>query len=202
MEIQLNEIIERIKKDAVEAAEAEAESIVNLAKSEAEKIIFDAKSQAERIISEAKTEQVRVVASGEDAIRQAGRNLLISFRQSVAKQVDAIAAQHVATAYSGENLSSLILTAVERWINNTEADSITVLLSSDELAQLEGGLTDALNSKFASGVTLKASDSFDGGFRIAANNSGIYYDYSREAVINLLSNYLSPKVTALLKEAE
>ena len=52
------------------------------------------------------------------------------------------------------------------------------------------------------GITLKASDNFDGGFRIAVKDGGAYYDYSAEAVVDMLSNYLSPKVTALLKEAE
>ena len=37
MEIQLQELIDQIKKDGVEAAEAEAVSILNAAKSEAEK---------------------------------------------------------------------------------------------------------------------------------------------------------------------
>ena len=52
------------------------------------------------------------------------------------------------------------------------------------------------------GVTLKTSDNLDGGFRIAVNSSGAYYDYSTESVVDMLSNYLSPKVVALLKEAE
>ena len=38
MEIQLQELIEQIKKDGVQAAEAEAKSIVDAAKEEAEKI--------------------------------------------------------------------------------------------------------------------------------------------------------------------
>ena len=54
----------------------------------------------------------------------------------------------------------------------------------------------------SSGVTLKANDNFDGGFRIAVNNGTVYYDYSSQAVTDMLSDYLSPKVTALLKEAK
>jgi V/A-type H+-transporting ATPase subunit E len=59
-----------------------------------------------------------------------------------------------------------------------------------------------LKERMLNGVTLKASDNFDGGFRIATNEGGAYYDYSAEAVLDMLSNYLSPKVTELLKEAE
>ena len=52
------------------------------------------------------------------------------------------------------------------------------------------------------GITLKANNNFDGGFRIAVKEGGAYYDYSAEAVTDMLANYLSPRVTALLKEAE
>ena len=82
MEIQLQELIEQIKKDGVEAAEAQAEAILKSAKEEAERIISDAKALADKIMSDAKNENERTVKSGEDAIRQAGRNLLISFRES------------------------------------------------------------------------------------------------------------------------
>ena len=90
MEIQLQELIDQIRKDGVEAAETQAETILKTAEEEAEKIIADAKSHAEKIISDAKAENERTVKSGEDAIRQAGRNLLISFRESVTKELNAV----------------------------------------------------------------------------------------------------------------
>ena len=68
-------------------------------------------------------------------------------------------------------------------------------------ANLENELLSALKDRMLEGVTLKAGDSFDKGFRIAVNADGAYYDYSAEAVVDMLSAYLSPKVTALLKEA-
>ena len=83
-----------------------------------------------------------------------------------------------------------------------EAEDIAVILNSADLEKLEGALLAELKAKMLGGVTLKANDSFDGGFRIAVNNGAVYYDYSAEAVTDMLSNYLSPKVTALLKEAE
>ena len=85
MEIQLRELIDQIKKDGVEAAESEAQAILKAANDEAEKIILSAKAEAKRILQEAKKENERMVKSSEDAIRQAGRNLLISFRESVTR---------------------------------------------------------------------------------------------------------------------
>ncbi|MBQ6935905.1 MAG: hypothetical protein IJN49_05075, partial [Clostridia bacterium] len=74
MEIQLQELIDQIKKDGVEAAETQAEAILTAAKAEAEKIISDAKVQAEKLILDAKTENERTVKSGEDALRYALRD--------------------------------------------------------------------------------------------------------------------------------
>lgn len=202
MEIQLQELIDQIKKDGVEAAEAQSATILETAKAEAEKIIADANAQADKIMSDAKNENERAVKSAEDAIRQAGRNLLISFRESVAKELNAIIGENVSSVYSSDALSQLIVKAVECWLSKPEATDISVILSSDDLAKLEDTLLAELKTKILTGVTLKANDNVDGGFRIAVDGDGAYYDYSKEAVTDMLSNYLSPKITALLKEAE
>ena len=202
MEIQLRELIDQIKKDGVAAAEAEAEAIIKAANEKAEKIVSDAKAQAEKIVSNAKAENDRIVKSGEDALRQAGRNLLISFRESVAKQLNAIVSENVNAVYSSEAFSNLIVNAISAWANTPDAESITVVLNGSDLEKLEETILSALKEKMTLGVTLKANDNFDGGFRISVNNGSAYYDYSAEAVVDMLSNYLSPKVTELLKEAK
>ena len=202
MEIQLQELIEQIKKDGVDAAEAKAASILAAAKAEAEKIISDAKAQADRMIADAKNENAKTVKSGEDAIRQAGRNLLISFRESVARELKALVSDNVNAVYSSDAFAKLIVNAVEGWMSKPESDDISVILNSADLAKLEEAVLAQLKAKMLGGVTLKANDNFDGGFRVAVENGTVYYDYSAEAVTDMLSNYLSPRVIALLKEAE
>ena len=202
MEIQLQELIDQIKNDGVVAAEAEARSIVDAAKSEADRLIADAKAQADKILANAKLENERMVKSSEDAITQAGRNLLISFRESVARELKAIAGENVNAVYSSEALAQLIINVVESWAGKPDAEEITVILNSDDLKALENTLLAALKDRMLKGLTLKANDNFDGGFRIAVNEVGAYYDYSAEAVVDMLSNYLSPRVAELLKEAE
>ena len=194
--------IEQIKKDGVEAAETEAEAIIKAAKEKADKIVADANAKAEKIMQDAKAENDRTVKSGEESLRQAGRNLLISFRESVAKQLETIAGENVTAVYSSDSLAKLIITVVEGWANKPDAENLEVILNSDDLKKLEQTLLAGLKEKMLGGVTLKANNNFDKGFRIATNNGAAYYDYSAEAVVEMLSNYLSPKVTELLKEAE
>lgn len=202
MEIQLQELIEQIKKDGVEAAETQAEAIIAAANAEAKRIVADAQAQADKMLAAAESENAKTVKSGEDALRQAGRNLLISFRESVARELKAIVGENVNTVYSSNDFAKLIINAVESWVNKPEAEDISVIMNAGDLAKLETALLAELKARMLKGVTLKANDNFDGGFRIAVNNGAVYYDYSAQAVTDMLANYLSPRVTALLKEAE
>ena len=202
MEIQLQELIDQIKNDGVKAAETEAASILESAKAEAEKIISDAKAEAEKMMLEAKAENERFARASEDSIRQAGRNLLISFRESVAKELNVIVGDNVKEALTSDSLPRLILAAVENWTKDTEAEDISVLIGSKELASIGTELLAGLKERMCSGVTLKPDDNFEGGFRISVQDGRVYYDYSAEAVTELLSVYLTPKLISLMKEAE
>lgn len=201
MEIQLQELIDQIKKDGVEAAQSEADAIIIAAKKEAESIIAEAQHQADKIISDAKSETQRMVKSGEDAIAQAGRNLLLSFRESISRELRSILNQNIGAVYASEQLTSLIVKTVEHWAEKSDTEELTVILNAEDLKALEEAVLAGIKDKIQKGVTLKASDSFDGGFRIAVNGEDAFYDYSQEAVVDMLSKYLSPKVAQILKEA-
>jgi V/A-type H+-transporting ATPase subunit E len=51
MEIQLQELIDQIKKEGVESAEKQAQEIIESAKAEAEKITANAQAQADKMIA-------------------------------------------------------------------------------------------------------------------------------------------------------
>ncbi len=199
MEIQLQELIEQIKKDGVEAAESKAASIVDDANAKADKIISSAKAQAEKMIADAKEENDRMVKVSEDAIRQAGRNLLISFRDSVNKELSVIMGEKVSEVCNSDVFADIITKAVTALAEN---DDVQVLLNAEDAEKLQSALLSTLKSKIKNGVTIKPNDDFDGGFRLAVNNGTAYYDYSKDAVTDMLSSYLNPKVTKLMKEAE
>ncbi len=201
MEVQLQELIEQIKKDGVAAAEVEAKNIIDNANEEAQKIISDAQAKADKLLENAKIENERMVKSSEEAIRQAGRNLLISFRESVTRELKAIVSENVSAVYSSEELSKLIIKLVGNWVTNPDAENISVILTDKDMSALEALLLAQLKEKMLKGITLKANNNFESGFRIAINDGGVYYDYSAEAVVDMISAYLSPRVVEILKEA-
>ena len=137
MEIQLQELIDKIRKEGVDVAEAEAKTMLTSAKEEAQRIIAEAQLEADKILANAKEENTRMVKSSEDAIRQAGRNLLISFRESVERELKAIIYEKVDAVYSSQLLEKIIVDVVESWANNPEAQNLTVILNNDDVERLE-----------------------------------------------------------------
>ena len=105
-------------------------------------------------------------------------------------------------ASCGESASKSKVKVYETYDLTAEKYAFAVAKENTALKTAANELLAELKAKMIGGVTLKANDNFDGGFRIAVNNGSVYYDYSAEAVTDMLSNYLSPRVTALLKEAE
>ncbi len=201
MDVQLQDLIEKIKKDGVEAADKSASEKIAQAKAEAEKIIANAKEEADKIIKAAKDETARMEKASEDAIRQAGRNLILSFRESVEKELSAIMTAETAKSYSPKLLENLIPETVKAWTKNTGASDVSVLLNKKDLKELEQNLGAALKNEISKGLTLKADNSIENGFRIGVKDGAAYYDFSAEAVADLFSAYLNPKVASIMKEA-
>jgi len=201
MDVQLQELIDKIKKDGVAAAEKSASEIISTAEKKAAKIVSDSELKADKIVKTAKTETERMEKASEDAIRQAGRNLIISFRDSVTAELSAIVKAETAKAYSGELLAKLIPETVKAWTAKTDAKDVSVLLSEKDLSALEKELRAALKAEIAKGLELKPDNTIAGGFRIGINKGEAYYDYSADAVADLFSAYLNPRTAAIMKSA-
>ena len=201
MDVQLNELIDKIKKDGVAAADKSASELIAQAKKDAEKIIADAKEEAEKIIKAAEEDRVRKEKAGEAAIRQASRNLVLSFRDSITRELSAIVNAETEKAYSSDLLTKLIPDAVKAWVSKTEAEDVSVLLNEKDLKALESNLKAALKAEISKGLTLKVDNSINSGFRVGVKDGAAFYDFSAEAVAELFSAYLNPRVAAIMKEA-
>ncbi len=200
MDVQLQELIDKIKKDGVASAEAEAAKIVQDSEKKAEAIISEAQEKAAEIIKNAKAETARMEKASEEAITQAGRNMLLSFKDALIGELDGLIQAETEKAES-DVLAKLVPETVKAWAKNSEASELSVLLSEKDLKALEASLTAELKSEIAKGLEIKADKSMSAGFRIGVNNGAAFYDYSAESLAEMFAAYLNPKVAALVKAA-
>ena len=198
MEVQLQELVDKIKKDGVAAADEKAAEIIRAAEEKAKNIIEKAEAEAQESVKKAEAEALRFQKAAESSIDQAGRNTLISFRQGLLNELNAIIKAETAKNYDSAVLKNLIPEAVKGW-GNTE--NLSVILADKDLKELESSLSAALKDHIAKGLELKADSKIAGGFRIGTKDGSAYYDFSAEAVADLFSSYLSPKTAEILKNA-
>jgi len=201
MDVQLQELIDKIKKDGVGAAEASAQAIIADAEKRAEAIVAEAERKASESEKKAKAEAERLEKASIDAIKQAARNTILSFRDGINAELSALVQSETAKAYDDKLLKTLIPEVVKEWVKNPEASSISVLLSEKDTAALSSNLTAALKGEIAKGLEIKADSSLDAGFRISTKDGAAFYDFSAESVAALFSAYLNPKTAQIMKDA-
>jgi len=201
MDVQLQELVNKIKKDGVEAAEAKAAEILSKAEEKAAAIQAAAKKESEETIRKAEVESARLEQAAVSAIKQAGRNLLISFREGITAELDALVRSETAAAYDAGTLKTLVPAAVKGWISQTGSDDLAVILSPGDAKKLESEFGAALKAEIAKGLEIKPDSGVAGGFRIGTRDGASYYDFSAESVADLFSAYLNPKVAAVMREA-
>ena len=201
MDVQLQELIDKIKKDGVASAEAAAADIIAQAEKKAADLVAEAEHKAAAVIKSAKTETERLEKASIDAVRQASRNVLIAFRDGINAQLDAFIKTETEKAYSADMLKTLIPETVKLWASHPDAEGISVLLSEKDRKALESGFMSALKDQISKGLEIKTDSNAASGFRVGTKDGRAYYDFSAEAVANLFAAYLNTRTAGILKDA-
>jgi len=200
MDIQLNELIEKIKKEGIESAQAGAAKLKADAEAEAKKIIEDAKKEAQAIIAQGKADAERSEKAGIAAVEQASRNLVLAFKGEIQGLLDKLTVEAVSSSYSADVIKGILPDLIKNWaVKNT--DALSVILSDGDLKKLDGSFRAQLASVLRGGVDLKVGKTLGGGFHIAEKDGSAFYDFSAEAVAKLFSAYLNPKLAETLNNA-
>jgi V/A-type H+-transporting ATPase subunit E len=201
MEIQLQELIDKIKKDGIESASAEAAKIKSEAEAEAGRIIAAAQKEAADIVSRGKADAERSGKAGVAALEQASRNLVLAFKGEIQTLLDKLIASATASAFKENTLKEVLPGLLKAWVSKTGSDSLDLLLGEADLQKLKSWAAGALAEELKKGTELKSDRNLAAGFRIANKDGSSYYDFSAESVAELLSSYLNPHLAGILKSA-
>lgn len=200
METQLQDIITRIHDEGVKGAEERAHAIIQHAEKQAQEQIRKARSEAEQIVKDAKQESARLQSAGEAALRQAGRDLLLSVQKQLESLFETVTAETAGEALSSDDVARVIAQLVEKWYE-AEQDDLTILVPEKNRDALEKTLRDRLGKKAREGVTIRPVRTMATGFRIASRDGASYYDVTDGTLTDLLSAYLNPRLTEILRNA-
>jgi len=200
MEIQVQELIDKIKKDGINTASEEASRIRTEAEAEARRIVDVAKKEAENIINRGKQDAERFEKAGIAALEQASRNLVLAFKDEIQALLKKIISMNVNVQYGDDVLKNTLPELLKSWVGKNSGD-LAVILPEDALSKLQSFFTEKFTGELNKGVELRSSRKLTSGFHISNKDGSAYYDFSADAVVEMLSAYLNPKLAEIMKSS-
>lgn len=202
VDISIQDLLDKIKREGLEEAEKAARAILEKARAEADAITAQAGEEARRIVTVADQEADRKRAAFQEQMTQSGRDLILSVRQEIVRLSDHILRREVRATLTPAVIRQMIVALLDKWRMEEPFPGVEILLSEEDCAALEEGLIDGLQGEIRKGVSLKPVRTIDRGFRIGERDGAVHYDLTDEALADVLSQYLNPRVAAFLKEAK
>jgi V/A-type H+/Na+-transporting ATPase subunit E len=200
MELQLQELLDTIKREGVEAARTERERVIAEAEAAKKTLLEGAEREAKAIVHKAKADAARTEEAGKAALAQASRDVLLAFQDRLRDLLDAVVRAETGAAY-GPEVTAEALPLVLKALAAGGAEDLAVLLPPAALAKVEARFTSRLAAELRKGAELRPDPGVEAGFRVSEKGGAAYYDFSAQAVAELLSRHLNARLAEIVKGA-
>ena len=196
---ELQALLNKIVDEELSKTESDKEKILSQAKAEAEAIIKSARSEAEEIVSSARKEADVFRIKGEEALKQASRDVLLSLRGAMNDRLNAVALEVAGKELTGASLGNVLVHLMEAFLKqNGSEDRIEVLLDEKERQVVDNALASALNADLRARCQLSPVSGMGAGFKLVFSGDSVVYDFSDQALAETLASHLSGRLAAIV----
>ncbi len=199
MSPQIQELIDKIKTEGIEAADTKAKEIESQAQASAEKILAEARKKADQMITQAKQETEKLQESSKMALAQASRDMILSLRKKMEELLGKITEAAVKDALGQEKLSMILEYTIQESVKDKKG--VEIVLSEEDLKVLQEGLIAKLQKKMKEPITFRSSQDIEKGFTISFDEGKSCFDFTDASLAEYLGKYLNAYVGSILKEA-
>lgn len=200
----IESFVAKLQAEGVEAGQQAGEQLRTEAGRQAEQIIQDAEKQAQDILANAKTASDNLLARGRTDLELAARDVILRLQSALQRTLEAIMGESIADElpkadFLSKTLHDLVLMYARADIEHKGTMKINV---SPELhSQLaDWALKEMTNHARQAGMTIDLKGTLDAaGFEY--NVTGATVEVTKDAVTELLSDLVSPRLRKLLTKA-
>ena len=189
---ELQQLLEKIQRDGVDKANAEAAAIVAKAKAEADAIVKKAQEDAAAAEAKGKADAEAYAARAKETISQAARDTVLKVKDDVTKLLTKLLAQDVTAALAAEAIP-IAAAAVKELVSGSAAAEVAAP------AKLVDALRAQLAQQAQSGVKVVADETTGTGFTVRLDNGRVEHDFTDAAISEALAQRLRADLAALLK---
>ena len=201
MEMELNSLIEKIKKEGITEAKSKSEEIIKQAQEQKNTIIKEAEDKAGIIIKKAESEAERLKDNSQQAVIQAVRDATLSLKDQIKNVFEAILKREIEETLSDEFIAQLILKLAKSWPENKKAD-LEILTSQKDKQRLAELILSKFKNRLSAGITFKVSPNINKGIYIGIKGKDVYYDFTDEAILEIIKEYLRPFIVKIINNKQ
>ena len=185
----LQSLLEKINRDGVEKADAEAKRIVDAAKARAEAIVKEARDEAAKAKADAEKAAADYATRAAETVRQGARDVVLKVEESVRSLLERTLARDVETALADERTACDIV-----------AEAVRAVTGPAEVA-LPEKLVPAVKARLASNpqITVVLDESVGTGFSVRTEGGRVESDFTAAAIAEEIARRMRPDLAKLLK---
>lgn len=194
---ELKQLIEKIQKEGVQAAEAKARQIEEEARRRAQEIVAKAGKEAAGLLSEAEDKTRRMEESTKTTLQQAGRDLVLSLKKEVNDILRKLVEARVREALDPEELAKII-TALVKDARGEGRENVVISLKKEDAEKIREGVFAELKDAVKKGIVLKPCEDISGGLTISYDAGKSLFDFTDKALTEYITSCLKPKLKDIL----
>ena len=202
MEEQLQSLLDRIRSEGVERAEAEAAAIVQRAEDRARATLEEAQAEAEHIRRRAQEDADAALQRGEKALEQASRDLLLTLQRRIEAVLRQSLRENLAEALTPRTVAEMLVRLADAYAAHDMNESrVDVLLGPEDRESLAALVMSDYRGLVAQGLTLRTDEKLDKGFRVSFAEDELYHDFSLQALADALAPVLKGPLAEIVRRA-
>ena len=198
MSEELQGLLNKIQAEGLEKAENERARLVAEAKAQADAIVAEAKAQADKIRKDAEADAEASRKKADAAVRQAARDVIISLKDDLQEKLRAVVREAAAQAMTPEAMAGLIAKIAEQFAQNA-ASGAEVILSVREREEAAQKLIGCLPDVLKKNTSVRLGRGFAVAFKVGFKDSEVFFDFSDEALTDIICEFVGPKLAAVIK---
>jgi V/A-type H+-transporting ATPase subunit E len=197
---KIKELTEKIRREGLEKAEAEASRIKEEAEKEALLIKENAENESAKILENARREADSYAEKVRADLRLSADQSLIKLRTDIRELLlDNLVKGPVENTMNDiDFITSLIKKVVENWKDCNEDASLMVLLPDDLYQEVQDQFRKTAGNLLNNGLTLKSSRDISGGFEIKPEGGRYKISFTDEAFEVFLKESFRPVAKSFL----
>lgn len=185
----IQSLLEKINRDGVAKAEAEAKKIVEAAKERAAALVGEAEAAAAHLREDAQKDAAASAARAEESLRQAARDTVLKVENAVLALLEKTLAKDVEKALSDENTVCALV-----------SEAVKAVTGPAEVA-LPAQLAPAVKARLAANpqITVVMDAVSGAGFSVRTDGGRVESSFSAEDIAGEIARRLRPDLAKLLK---